>query len=136
MAHGLRPAVLNRVFGFEIMPVSLVIAHMELSRLLETGAPLTNPHRAGGCELAGVCVESSLMELNIDELMVKPGMFVLAPDKRYHVTGGAEGAKLAFGPARKDRFLLPLPMTFPEPKYWNEPSGCFFFVRVIVVLSS
>jgi AbiV len=34
------------------------------------------------------------MDLNIDELIVRPGMFVLAPDKRYRVTGGTEGTKL------------------------------------------
>ena len=44
----LRTAALNRVFGFEIMPAPFVIAHMELSRLLEeAGAPLNDDQRAG-----------------------------------------------------------------------------------------
>jgi AbiV family abortive infection protein len=34
------------------------------------------------------------MDLDIDELIARPGMFVLAPDKRYRVTGGTEGTKL------------------------------------------
>ena len=43
----LRTAALTRVFGFEIMPAPFVIAHMEISRLLEeAGAPLSDDQRA------------------------------------------------------------------------------------------
>lgn len=44
----LRTAALNRVFGFEIMPAPFVIAHLQLSALLESaGASLGDSQRAG-----------------------------------------------------------------------------------------
>ena len=46
-ARGMKRAAQNRVFGFEILPASFVIAHWQIGALLaEAGAPLKNGERA------------------------------------------------------------------------------------------
>ena len=48
VAQDLKRAALERVFGFEILPAPFVVAHLQLSLLLETlGAPLEAEERVG-----------------------------------------------------------------------------------------
>ncbi len=47
-ASDLKTAATTRIFGFEILPAPFVVAHLQLSLLLQNaGAPLADPERAG-----------------------------------------------------------------------------------------
>ena len=59
VANDLKKAVMERVFGFEILPAPFVIAHLQLGLELETlGAPLSN--RSDPPERAGVYLTNAL----------------------------------------------------------------------------
>jgi REP element-mobilizing transposase RayT len=59
VAHDLKKAAMERVFGFEIMPAPFVIAHLQLGLELETlGAPLSD--RSDPPERAGVYLTNAL----------------------------------------------------------------------------
>ena len=57
LAHDLKKAAMERVFGFEILPAPFVIAHLQLALLLETlGAPFSDDR----AERAGVYLTNAL----------------------------------------------------------------------------
>lgn len=57
VAHDLKRAAIERVFGFEILPAPFVVAHLQLGLLLQTlGAPLTE----SASERAGVYLTNAL----------------------------------------------------------------------------
>ncbi len=59
VAQDLKEAARNRVFGFEIMPAPFVVAHLQLSLLLQRlGAPLS--HHAGPDERVAVYLTNAL----------------------------------------------------------------------------
>jgi len=59
VANDLKKAVMERVFGFEILPAPFVIAHLQLGLELETlGAPLSD--RSDPAERAGVYLTNAL----------------------------------------------------------------------------
>ncbi|MBI5101763.1 MAG: N-6 DNA methylase [Nitrospirae bacterium] len=59
IAHDLKKAAMERVFGFEILPAPFVIAHLQLGLELETlGAPLSD--RSDPPERAGVYLTNAL----------------------------------------------------------------------------
>ena len=57
LAHDLKEAAMNRVFGFEILPAPFVVSHLQLGLLLQTlGAPLDSQ----GEERVGVYLTNAL----------------------------------------------------------------------------
>jgi predicted helicase len=57
VAHDLKDAAMNRVFGFEILPAPFVVSHLQLGLLLQTfGAPLDGQ----GQERVGVYLTNAL----------------------------------------------------------------------------
>jgi hypothetical protein len=61
VAHKVKLAALNRVFGFEIMPAPFVVAHLQLGLYLQNlGAPLAEETPAKKGERAGVYLTNAL----------------------------------------------------------------------------
>jgi hypothetical protein len=60
LAHDLKDAAMNRVFGFEILPAPFVVAHLQLGLLLQNGGAPLGIDAAGKDERAGVYLTNAL----------------------------------------------------------------------------